>query len=70
MKNVADGTLKRLTTSTGADMWPTWSPDGGKIAFSSFRSGKWQIWIMPSTGGSATRITHTSTTEQMAAFSH
>jgi TolB protein len=70
VKNVADGTVKRLTTSTGADMWPTWSPDGGKIAFSSFRSGKWQIWIMPSTGGSATRITHTSTTEQMAAFSH
>ncbi len=70
VKNVADGSVKRLTTSTGADMWPTWSPDGGKIAFSSFRSGKWQIWIMPSTGGSATRITHTSTTEQMAAFSH
>jgi Tol biopolymer transport system component len=70
VKNLADGTVKRLTTSTGADMWPTWSPDGGKIAFSSFRSGKWQIWTMTSTGGSPTRITHTTNTEQMPAFSH
>ena len=70
MKNLVDGTVNRLTTSTGADTWPTWSPDGGKIAFSSFRSGKWQIWTMSSTGGSPTRITHTSTSEQMAAFSH
>ena len=70
VKNLVDGTVKRLTTSTGADMWPTWSPDGGKIAFSSFRSGKWQIWTMSSTGGSPTRITHTSNSEQMPAFSH
>jgi Tol biopolymer transport system component len=70
VKNLVDGTVKRLTSSTDADTWPTWSPDGGKIAFSSFRSGKWQIWIMSSTGGSPTRITHTSYSEQMPAFSH
>jgi TolB protein len=70
VKNLADGSVKRLTTSPKADMWPTWSPDGGKLAFASFRSGKWQIWTMTSTGGSPTRITHTSNTEQMPAFSH
>jgi len=70
VKNLVDGTVKRLTTSTGADMWPSWSPDGAKIAFASFRSGKWQIWTMSSTGGSPTRITHTANTEQMPVFSH
>jgi TolB protein len=34
----ADGTnLVRLTDSAGPDGWPTWSPDGARIAFASVR---------------------------------
>ena len=34
----ADGSdRKRLTTYTGSDLEPMFSPDGGKIAFTSFR---------------------------------
>ena len=34
----ADGTgLMRLTDSPGPDGWPSWSPDGTKILFSSVR---------------------------------
>ena len=36
---------------------PAWSPDGSKIAVTSNRSGNWDIWVMPVTGGAATQIT-------------
>jgi Tol biopolymer transport system component len=70
VKNFADGVTKRLTTSSGNDIQPTWSPDGSKIAFTSIRSGSYQIWTMSATGGSVTRITHTTTGEQDPAWSH
>jgi len=34
-----------------------WSPDGGHIAFYSFRSGQRQIWVMPAAGGLARQLT-------------
>jgi Tol biopolymer transport system component len=70
VKNFADGTTKRLTTWSGDDIQPTWSPDGSKIAFTSSRSGMYQIWTVSATGGSPTRITHTSTSERDPAWSH
>ncbi len=71
VKNLVDGTTKRLTTVSGDDLQPTWSPDGTKLAFTSSRSGIYQIWTMSSsTGGSLTRITHTSTGEKDPMWSH
>ena len=32
-------TLTRLTTNTGADAWPIWTPDGTHIVFASSRDG-------------------------------
>jgi Tol biopolymer transport system component len=60
---------KRLTYSAGSDGEATWSPDGSKIAFVSHRSGQFQIWTMSATGGTATRITHTSSIETSPAWS-
>ncbi|MCI6437491.1 TolB family protein, partial [Fibrobacter sp.] len=37
---------------------PTWSPDGKLIAFSSNRSGSYQIYIMRKDGSNVTRITN------------
>ena len=63
--------VKRLTTDPAYDGVPTWSPDGGRIAFQSNRTGNSQIWVMnAATGGSLTRITHTSGDEKSAAWSH
>lgn len=39
VKNLVDGITKRLTTSAGGDLHPSWSPDGTRIAFASERSG-------------------------------
>jgi TolB protein len=41
----------------GSNTSPAWSSDGGKIAFSSSRSGDPEIWITDAAGGSAHKIT-------------
>jgi dipeptidyl aminopeptidase/acylaminoacyl peptidase len=53
----AGGEPKRLTTSTGADNHPRWSPDGKTIAFLSTRSGSSQVWLLPLDGGEARPVT-------------
>jgi dipeptidyl aminopeptidase/acylaminoacyl peptidase len=44
-------------SSTRNEGWPQYSPDGTKVAFFSFRSGKPQIWISDGDGTNATRVT-------------
>jgi TolB protein len=70
VKSLVDGSVKRLTYSTGTDLWPSWSPDGSKIVFSSTRNGKLQIWSMSAGGGSATRLSHNSYSERTPVYSH
>jgi Tol biopolymer transport system component len=70
VKNLGDGTTRRLTTSASEDYWPSWSPDGSRIAFTSRRSGTLQIWTMGATGGSPLRLTHTAGTELYPQWSH
>lgn len=58
-----DGTdLKQLTTEANPDnsLFPTWSPDGSKIAYSSTRdrsSFGLDIWVMDADGSNQTRLT-------------
>jgi TolB protein len=54
--NVFRGTVTRLTTSSGNDGLPTWSPDGDQIAFVSDRGGSWGVYAMPATGGEAVKV--------------
>lgn len=70
VKNLVTNVTTRLTYSAGPDFAPTFSPDGTKIAFTSRRSGQYQVWVMSATGGSPVRITHTSTIESEAFWSH
>jgi TolB protein len=56
--NLATKVAERLTYNSAEDQTPAWSPDGTKLAFASYRTGKMQIWTMnSSTGGSLTQIT-------------
>jgi Tol biopolymer transport system component len=69
--NLATKVTKRLTFSTTSDDSPSWSPDGTKLAFTSRRSGKLQIWTMSSsTGGSLTRITSSTYGSGSPAWTH
>jgi Tol biopolymer transport system component len=70
VKNLVTNVTTRLTYSDGPDFAPTWSPDGTKIAFTSRRSGQYQVWVMGAMGGSPVRITHTSTIESEAFWTH
>ncbi len=46
---------KQLTTSSGEDEFPAFSPDGNSITFTSTRNGKYQILLM-NTDGSNQRV--------------
>ena len=49
-----------LTIHEAQDMMPVWSHDGKYIAFASDRYGNFDVFVMPATGGSPTRISHNS----------
>jgi len=48
----------RLTGKETNDGWPTWSPDGKRIAFESDRSGNWDIWMINVDGTGLAQLTH------------
>lgn len=58
----ADGSsLSRLTDNADADRYPSWSPDGSKIAFASGRDdGNLQIYVMNADGSMQSRLTNNS----------
>ncbi|HSM70562.1 MAG TPA: protein kinase [Anaerolineales bacterium] len=54
----ADGSgLKPLTSVPGSDFDPDWSPDGTRIAFTSLRDGKKDIYVLTLETGDIERLT-------------
>lgn len=39
------------------DSWPSWAPDGARLAFASNRGGSWDIWTMRPDGSDPRRLT-------------
>jgi tricorn protease len=54
------GTAVPLTINNNYNGYPVWSHDGKSIAFASDRYGNFDVFIMPSSGGNATRLTYNS----------
>jgi eukaryotic-like serine/threonine-protein kinase len=50
-------TLHHLTGAPWSEAVPSFSRDGRSIYFACDRSGAWQIWRMPATGGPAVQVT-------------
>jgi TolB protein len=63
------GNARCLTDKEGKDGWPTWSPDGGRIAFESDRSGNWDIWVMNADGSGLTNLSRSPEDELYPAWS-
>jgi TolB protein len=35
----------QVTSAVGVESYPTWSPDGGRLAYESNQTGDWDIWV-------------------------
>jgi len=55
--NAEGGQPRRLETGPSRVAAPSWSRDGKWIYFGSNRSGAWQVWKVPSSGGRAVQVT-------------
>jgi len=47
----------RLTSGAGLERWPSISPDGARVAFVGEYDGNPEVYVMPVTGGTPTRLT-------------
>jgi len=52
------GTASKLSSPSGAEGFPRFSPDGAKVAFSGNYDGNLDIYVIPTLGGLPTRITY------------
>src|SRR5207237_10841387 len=65
----ADGSgLKPVTSGPYDDREPVWSPDGQRIAFSSDRSGSYDVWVLTLATGDVTQVTKDSSNEYFPAW--
>lgn len=64
----AGGTATLLTASDAYEYSPVWSHDGAHIAFASDRHGTFDVFVMPATGGEASRLTYHSSGEVPGSF--
>lgn len=59
----------QLTDGAGASRAPRWSPDGGRIAFESDRSGDWDIYVLEVASGAVERLTESGAADRHPAWS-
>ncbi|HSJ15199.1 MAG TPA: PDZ domain-containing protein, partial [Longimicrobiales bacterium] len=52
------GVAHRLSSPAGEEMFPRFSPDGGRIAFTGNYDGNPDIYVIPAMGGTAERLTY------------
>ena len=50
----------RLTTTPANGMYPSWSPDGGRLAFMSWRNGRTEVFLMDAYGQDQRPLVSTS----------
>ncbi|HNS47122.1 MAG TPA: protease, partial [Bacteroidales bacterium] len=55
------GVARKLTNHEGYEMFPRFSPDGSKLAFTAQYDGNTEAYLMPSEGGVPVRLTYTAT---------
>jgi hypothetical protein len=58
-----DEAMVNLSRHTAADWQPAWSPDGTRVAFSSYRDGNWEIYAVRADGKDMVRLTNDPATD-------
>ncbi|MCL4510823.1 MAG: S41 family peptidase [Bacteroidetes bacterium] len=51
------GVARRLTSAPGLELFPKFSPDGKRIAFTGQYDGNFNVYVMPSEGGQPRQLT-------------
>lgn len=69
LQRVGGLSVTQLTTDMADDAFPTFAPDGRRIAFSSTRNGSWDIYLMDLDGKNVTQITSSNMQELHPTFS-
>ena len=65
----SDGTAPtNITNNAAVDYYPAFSPDGSKIAFTSYRDAEGEIYVMNSDGTAPTRLTNNAARDEHPAF--
>ncbi len=68
-QNISTRQIVQLTYNNTNDIRPTWSPDGTKIAFESYRDGQAEIYVMDKNGQNVVRLTNNSGFDGMPSWS-
>jgi len=61
----AGGMAQRLSTPSGEEAFPRFSPDGSRIAFTGNYGGNEDIYVVPAEGGLPKRMTHHPSSDRM-----
>src|SRR5258708_86399 len=62
------GDALRLSSPTGEESFPRFSPDGSQIAFSGNYDGNMDVYVIPSTGGLPRRLTFHGAPDRMVGW--
>ena len=69
IKQEVSGGVICLTDVGVGDAFPTWSPDGTKIAFGSNSDGNYEIYVMNADGSGQTNLTNNSANDWYPSWS-
>lgn len=63
------GLAMRLSSPRGEELFPRFSPDGSRIAFSANYDGNTDVYVVPALGGEPTRVTYHPGTDRLVDWS-
>ncbi len=63
------GVARPVTMHEAHDIYPAFSPDGRRLAFSSNRHGSYDVFVVPNEGGKPTRLTFDSANDMVCGWS-
>jgi len=67
---IAGGSARALTDELGDARQPSFSPDGRRVVFQSYRDGNWHLWSVGTDGNGLTRLTHGPFDDREPDWSH